>query len=67
MESGDRATGGRDLEDLYAAMKDDPAPLDLPALFEKLGVSMPAGRVVFDDAAPMAGVRSAITAKVSGS
>jgi hypothetical protein len=67
MAAGDRATGGHELTELYAAMKDSPAPLDLPALFQALGVSMPAGQVVFDDAAPMADVRRAITTKMTGS
>lgn len=62
MASGDRATGGHELSELYASMKDRPTSLDLTTLFAQLGVSQNAGQVVFDDAAPLADIRRMITA-----
>ena len=62
LEIGDRATGVPVLAELYARMKDQPAPVDLPALWRDLGVE-PKGRDVhLDDAAPLAATRRAITA-----
>ena len=63
---GDRAVGVPVLARLYAAMKDRPAPADLDALWRQLGVRpvvLPAGRgVEFDESAPDASIRRAITA-----
>ncbi len=67
MARGDAATGGHDLTQLYTAMRDHPTSLDLATLFEQLGVSMKAGQVVFDDRAPLAEVRRAITTPAPGS
>ncbi|HEY3859031.1 MAG TPA: hypothetical protein VGM47_05400 [Gammaproteobacteria bacterium] len=61
----DAAVGGTVLEDLYAQMKDKPVQVDLPALWKKLGVSLQDGKVVYDDKAPDAAIRKAITAPVS--
>jgi hypothetical protein len=62
MAVGDAATGGSELSRLYARMKDAPAPVDLKALFASLGVAMGEGGVSFDDKAPLAPLRRAITA-----
>jgi len=62
LEIGDRATGARVLGALYARMKDQPAPVDLDALWGALGVWPEGGTVRFDDAAPLAATRQAITA-----
>ena len=62
LEIGDRATGVPVLGELYERMKDQPAPVDLDALWRELGVHIESGRVRFDDAAPLAVVRRAITA-----
>ena len=58
---GDKATGTHVLEDLYAAWKDKPVEVDLPKLWKELGVEKKGDTVVFEDGAPDAGVRKAIT------
>jgi len=62
-EEGDRATGTRVLEDLYAAWKDKPVAVDLDKLWSELGVRKSGDSVVFDSKAPLAAVRAAITSK----
>jgi len=60
---GDKAVGGRVLEDIYAAVRDAPAQQDLAAIWKKLGVSPgPKGGVIYDDKAPEAAIRKAIFA-----
>jgi hypothetical protein len=59
---GDKATGTTVLRDLYNQMRDKPAPVDLDQLWTKLGIQMKDGSVAFDDKAPEAGIRKAITA-----
>ena len=59
---GDQATGTHVLADLYAKMGDKPYAPDLGALWRDLGVSVQNGRVSFDDTAPLAPIRRAITA-----
>lgn len=59
---GDKATGTTVLRTLYKKMRDKPAPVDLDALWKKLGVELKVGAVVFNDKAPEAGIRKAITA-----
>jgi hypothetical protein len=61
-ELGDRATHTTVLTQLYAETKDKPAPVDLDALWQQLGVRKSSERVWLDDAAPLAGIRRAITA-----
>jgi hypothetical protein len=56
-EAGDRAIGMDVLVPLYDNMKADPYPVDLDALWNRLGVGMQNDRVVYDDNAPMAFVR----------
>lgn len=59
---GDEAAGCSALGDLYAQMKDAPVTVDLNAMWKRLGVE-PDGRTVsFNDQAPLAEVRKAITA-----
>lgn len=60
--TADKAVGVSVLEELYAAMKDKPVDPDLPALWKKLGVALVDGKVVYDDKAPDAAIRKAITA-----
>jgi len=62
LEVGDRATGTSVLEDLYARLGPAPGEVDLDALFRKLGVSLHGSEVEFDDRAPFAPIRRAITA-----
>ena len=60
---GDKATGTTVLRDLYNQMRDKPSPVDLDQLWKKLGIAMKDGAVAFDDKAPEANIRRAITAK----
>ncbi len=58
----DQATGTHVMATLYAQMGEKPFAPDLGALWRDLGVRLqPNGGVVFDDAAPMASLRKAIT------
>jgi hypothetical protein len=59
---GDKATGTTVLRDLYNEMRDKPAPVDLDQLWKKLGITMKDGSVAFNDKAPEANIRKAITA-----
>ena len=63
---GDAATGTTVLADLYAKMGHKPYAPDLDALWRDLGVSMRGGRVSFDDSAPLASIRRAITGAPAG-
>ncbi len=58
---GDSATGTTVLQDLHARMGLKSEPAELDALWKKLGVEQRAGTVVFQDDAPLAAVRKAIT------
>ena len=58
---GDAATGVNVLTQLYEQMKDKPVQVDLPALWKRLGIKREGRGVVFDDEAPLAAVRRAIT------
>jgi len=62
IEAADRGTHTHALADLYDRMKETPVAVDLPALWRELGVAVADGRVTFDDGAPLAAVRRAITA-----
>ena len=59
---GDQVTGVRVLTDLYLQMAKAPGRVDLPTLWEQLGVSVHDGVAVFDEAAPLAHIRRQITA-----
>ena len=63
---GDKATGTTVLADLYKKMRDKPYAPDLDALWRDLGVSVQGGGVTFDDNAPLAPIRRAITAAPAG-
>ena len=58
---GDKATGTEVLSHMYVEWKDKPVPVDLPKLWAELGVRASNGTVEFDDKAPLAAVRRAIT------
>jgi hypothetical protein len=64
--TGDKATGTTVLADLYAKMRAEPYAPDLEALWRELGISVVEGRVSFDDSAPLAPIRAAITAVPPG-
>ena len=57
---GDRATGTDVLQSLYEDMRDKPAPVDLDQIWQKLGVALRNGEVVFNDHAIDAAIRRAI-------
>jgi hypothetical protein len=61
LATGDAATGVRVLTELHAKMGTTPVPVDLDALFARLGVVARGPTVTFDDAAPLAAIRRSIT------
>jgi hypothetical protein len=62
LEAGDRATGTSVLTNLYKQMGNTPyAPIDLDQLWEQLGVQSENGKIKFDNRAPLAKIRQAIT------
>ncbi len=61
LDTGDRAVGAPVLRELYARLGSRPASADLDGLWKRLGLVVRAGRVEFDEAAPLAGLRRAIT------
>jgi len=61
---GDKATGTTVLQNLYREMRDKPTPVDLDSMWQKLGVELKDGKVIFNDKAPEASIREAITAQV---
>jgi len=58
---GDKATGTDVLSRMHAEWKDKPVPVDLPKLWAELGVRAVGNSIEFDDKAPLAAVRRAIT------
>jgi hypothetical protein len=62
LKIGDAAVGVPVLDELYQRMKAAPMDTDLPELWQRLGVAWKDGKVVFDDQAPLAPARRAITA-----
>ena len=65
IEVGDRAVGAHVLRDLHARMGSAPVDVDLPALWRQLGVHMRGRKITFDETAPMAAMRRAITVRDS--
>ena len=61
LEAGDKATGTTVLETLYGKMKDNPYPVDLPEIWQQLGIVADAEAVRFVDTAPLAAIREGIT------
>ena len=64
LREGDHATGLSVLTELHAQMGDKPVDVDLSALWKRLGVIYQNRRVTFDDSAPLAFVRTALTKRV---
>ncbi len=60
LSAADRALGLDVLVPMWEAMRADPHPVDLDALWERLGIRLSGDRVEFDDDAPLAHVRRAI-------
>jgi hypothetical protein len=69
LDAADRGVGEElnVLSRLHAAQGTTPVTVDLEALFRRLGVSRVGGRVVYDDAAPLASIRRALSASVAPS
>jgi hypothetical protein len=63
LEIGDQATGTRVLTGMYSEMKDRPVPIDLAAIWKKLGIERQGESVKFRDDAPWAAARRSITAR----
>ncbi len=63
LDVGDAATGENVLHELFARYALAPGTVDLPALWKRLGIALRGDAVVYDDAAPLAFVRRAITAR----
>jgi hypothetical protein len=61
LDAGDHATGTTVLKTLYEKMKNDPYAVDLPALWQQLGIVQEGQTVRFVDTAPLAAIREAIT------
>jgi hypothetical protein len=66
LEIGDRAVGVAVLSELYARQKDRPDSTDLDALWRKMGIGTNGERIQFDESAPEAGLRRAMTQPGSG-
>jgi len=65
LKIGDRATGTKVLEQLYAEMKSEPVEINLASMWEQLGISLHDGKLSFDDQANWARARIAITQSAS--
>jgi len=61
LQVADQAVGVPVLEELYDRMKATPLTPDLHQIWKELGVDRQAGTVVFNDSAPLAPIRRAIT------
>lgn len=59
---GDAATGTHVLTQQYAKWKDAPVTVDLPALWDQLGIRMDGDQVMLNQSAPLASIREAIAA-----
>ena len=64
---GDKATGTNARVELYDEMRATPVTPDLEALWRRLGVRLDANGMQFDDDAPLAEVRRAISVRPSAS
>jgi hypothetical protein len=62
LAAGDRATGVPVLVPLRSKMGSKPMPVDLAALWRRLGIRRDGRRILFDDTAPLAALRRSITA-----
>lgn len=61
LKIGDQATGVAVLVPLYEKMKDQPYKVDLAAIWKELGIEPDGGSIRFNDSAPLAKTRDAIT------
>ena len=58
----DRKLGQTTLADMYARLGTAPGTVDLADLWRRVGVRREGGRVVYDDDAPLAGIRRKVAA-----
>jgi hypothetical protein len=61
LDVGDAATGVPVLRETYARMGTQPGAVDLQRMWSRLGVRLERGVVVYDDGAPLASVRRAMS------
>jgi hypothetical protein len=61
LAAADAATGTQVLTQLHQMLGAAPGAVDLKKVFKQLGVSVEKGRVQYDDAAPLAKIRQAMT------
>jgi hypothetical protein len=61
LQTGDRAVGVEVLMKLYQQMRDRPMQVDLNSLWKQLGIRVENGATQFNDDAPLANTREAIT------
>lgn len=66
LAAGDRALGLTVLADLYQEQAARPERVDLSRLWDRLGIRRQGGRVLYDDRAPLASIREAITTSGTG-
>ena len=66
LEVAERATSTRVLYELFERFAKQPGTVDLAQLFARLGVRAQGHSVVFDERAPLAGLRRSITAQGPG-
>jgi hypothetical protein len=63
LREGDRVTGTRVLEEMYAKWSREPVKVDLDNLWKQLGVSESNGQIRINSVAPLADVRVLLTAR----
>jgi hypothetical protein len=61
LNTGDRATKTNVLEQMYAEWSVTPVSVDLPKLWQQLGIRMGQQGITFNTSAPLAGIRGSIT------
>jgi hypothetical protein len=62
LKAGDAATGASVLQELYAAMRSQPHPVDLDDLWKQLGIERHGNTVFLKKDAPLSAARNAIMA-----
>ncbi len=61
LQIADQATGVNVLLELYDEMRAAPLPKEIDSLWANLGVTRQAGKIIYDDDAPLAAIRRALT------
>jgi hypothetical protein len=61
LTTGDEAIGVPVLVDVYDEMRDQPVPEEIDSLWINLGVADQGGKIIYNDDAPMFGIRQALT------